>query len=131
MILTEREHLVLRAMATRLFPRDPRLPVSGAEVDFSTPVERYLASADPAITANFKRAILAFERGAHLSRWTLKPFTKLPADEQGAYIRAWRESRFYPRRALFNALKMLLSMAYASDPAVERAIGYSTPTGPN
>lgn len=130
MILTEREHRVLQALAARLFPRDPRFPESGAEIDFAAPVERYLAPVHSSVTANLKRAIVAFERGAHLSRWSLRPFTGLSPEEQDRYIQAWQESRFYPRRAVFNALKIMLSMIYASRASVERAAGYSTPTGP-
>jgi hypothetical protein len=128
MILTEREHRVLQALAARLFPPDPRFPRSGADVDFAPHVEAYLGATSPEVLKNMKRAIFAFERGAHLSRLTHKPFSKLPPDEQDKYIAAWAESGLYPRRAVFNALRMMLTMIYASRPEIERAVGYA-PTG--
>ncbi len=129
-VLGEREHRVLQALAERLFPRDPRFPQSGADIDFKPPVDRHVAATGPTVSRNIKRAILAFERGAHLSRFSLKPFTKLPPEEQDKYIRAWAESGFYPRRALFNALKALVTLVYASEKSVERAVGYEVPTEP-
>lgn len=126
-VLGEREHRVLQALAERLFPRDPRFPCSAADIDFAPHVDRFVASTGPEVSRNIRRAILAFERGAHLSRFSLKPFTKLRPEEQDKYVRAWAKSGFYPRRALFNALKALVSLVYASQKSVERAVGYEVP----
>lgn len=128
MVFTGREHRVLQAIAARIFPPDPRFPVSGADVDFAPHIEKLLAPAEVIVTKNLKRAIFAFERGAHLSRLTRRPFSELEPGEQDEYIQAWAESGFYPRRALFNALKLMLALVYSSLPGVERAAGYS-PTG--
>lgn len=127
MTFTEAEHRVLQALAARLFPPHPRFSKSGADILFAPHVERYFADVDPTVTQNLKRAIFAFERGAHLSRLSAKPFSKLPPDQQDKYIQAWAESGFYPRRTLFNALKMMLTMVYTSQPEVERSVGYPSP----
>jgi len=129
MIFSEKDHQVFQALGARLFPRDSRFSVSGADVVFAPAIERYFAEVSPTLTNNIKRALFAFNRGAHLSRLTHRAFTNLEPTEQDEYIRAWAESSFYPRRVLFTALKMILTMVYTSHPEVERAIGYR-PAGP-
>lgn len=128
MIFTAREHKVLQALAERLFPRDPRFPVSGADLDFAPAIERFFANVGPSVTNNLKRAIFVFDRGAHFSRLTHRSFRRLKPEDQDAYVRAWAESSLYPRRLLFTGLKMVLTMVYTSHPGVERAVGYD-PTG--
>lgn len=124
-LFTDAEHRVLQALAARIFPPHPQFPESGANIDFAPQVERYFANVDPILVQNLKRAIFAFERGAHLSRLSARPFSRLSPDEQDKYIHAWAESGFYPRRTVFNALKVMLTMVYTSQPSVEQAIGYA------
>lgn len=118
--LRPRDEAVLCAIA------DVLLAGGAVPVDVAGPLGRFLDDSGPAAARRFRWLLRAFEHGARVSR-RLRPFTKLPRDERERYVRSWAEGPSPVKRLAFHAISALVAFAHASDPAVERALGYADP----
>lgn len=93
-------------------------------VDF-TPMLRFFEAMDDSIARNLRRLLYVFEMGTYVLHYASKPFSKMSPELQKQYVRSWAESKFYPKRALFEALKIMVVLVATSQPAIEAQIGYS------
>lgn len=124
-VLSHRELQVVLALAETLFPPEGGLAVDARSAHVAEYVDAYLAAAPPPERLQLRAMFLLFEL-AHAALGPARPhrFSRAPADSQRAYLERWCNSDFYPRRASFQALRSLLTIAWTADPEVERRMGW-------
>jgi hypothetical protein len=133
--LAPREAALVAAAADVLFP--PGGPVTPSGVDAGVPeyIDRWV-SAVPARVRLLMRLLFVLMEHATLVLWAPGPrgwrrFSSLSHEQQVAALDGWRQSRLFPRRVVFLALRSTISMAYFADPTVLRQLGlapYDFPT---
>ncbi len=128
-VLTEDEHAILAAIASRVCPRaGPDVPGADA-LGIALQADRLFENAGPEATAGVKSALALFESGLVGAMFfeRARPFTQLAGEEQDAILLAWRDSSVTLRRTVFRALSALVSSLYYSDGRTWPGIGYPGP----
>ena len=126
-ILSAEELAVVRGVASAMFPRDP-MPLDGIEAGVPEEVDRLVADHLLAMQADgFRYVLRALEWGTLASCGTR--FSKLDDDARRLVLDTWADPAVSPRRASFDALKVVFGMAYFNHPAVLRHIGWRTGCG--
>lgn len=123
--LTPQELSTLRTLARVLVPPTDTLRYDPDMIDFNTPMLRFFEAMDEGIARNLRRLLYVFEMGTYVLHFASKPFSKMSPELQKQYVRSWAESKFYPKRALFEALKLIVVLIVTSQPTIEAQIGYS------
>jgi hypothetical protein len=121
--LTPRRRRALEALAARIVPeaafrRSPDLPPVSARV------ETFLSETRPDLARGFAQLLLFFEYATFFFTLRFRRFSALPPEAQDRYLAGFERSRFYWRRALILAVKVVLMVLFYEDPAVEAALGY-------
>lgn len=117
---------ILCAVLEALAPPGSALTAETAGPSVADAVEDYARAAG---------ALGAFRwllRGLELSPFLLPPlwlrrFSKLDLDDRVRVLKAWEDSRFWPRRQALAALKLVTLTHVYGRPEVLRAIGYQDP----
>jgi hypothetical protein len=124
--LSAREQAFLRAAADAVFPPGGPVPVSGTEAGTLRHVDRYVAALSPRTRLLIRLLFFAFEHATLAFRapgWDgFRRFSALAPAQRVAVLDAWGRSPLAARRAVFQSLRAILTMAYFSSPAVLRAI---------
>jgi hypothetical protein len=126
-VLAPREAALVAAASDTLFPAGGEVPPSGVEAGIPAYVDRWLA-AMPGRVRLLLRLLFTLVEHATLVWWAPPPrgwrrFSSLSPAQQTAVLQGWRESRLFPRRLVFLALRSAISMGYFADPAVLRQLG--------
>lgn len=111
-VLTAAEVRVVQALGRAIFPDNGRLP-SADEADLVGYIDRYLTWIPASERALVRVMFAAFGANVLL----------VPRSRRGDWIAAWENSRIYYRRVLFQALRSVFTLAYFSNPEVERRMG--------
>jgi len=127
--LDARSISVLAAIVDRLLPPRPGFPTP-AELRIAERIDAFLADGDPAVAADFRRALLLFESGLAglVFEGRSAPFTRLPPDEQDRVLHAWRTSAWSFRRMVYRAIHGLCMATYFTCPETFPGTGYPGPS---
>ncbi len=99
---------------------------SGANSDATlAAAEKFLADQDEATRAKLRLLLRVFEWRTVLRFG--KPFSRLSAEKQDAYLRAWQNSRLQLFRFGFSSLRNLVLLSFYTRPESWAAIGYPGP----
>ena len=124
--LSRREVAFLNAAGDTTFPRGGGIPASGSDADVAGYTDRWLALLPSRIRWQMRGLFLLVEHGTLLSPapgWAgWRRFSSLSHAQRIAALDGWRTSRHFPRRALFIALRAILTMGYFAHPPVLRAL---------
>jgi len=124
-VLTRRELATLAAIADRVIVPGADGPTA-RDARTARRIDRELAFNEGTLVDDVRAALALMEYGPFLDlRW--RPFTRLAADEQDAYLRASAESRWTLRRNALNGLRFLCLFFYYTDDRTWPAIGYGGP----
>jgi hypothetical protein len=125
LVLTEREHAVMEAVALRMLVGAPGL--STARLGLAC--DRLASKADATAQVELRQLLQLFENAlpnfVFGGRWAV--FTKQAPEEQDATLREWRDSKLIVRRSGYNALRALAMGAYYSNAAVWPFVHYPGP----
>lgn len=125
-VFNDRQRAVLTAFAEAAFPAVPGLPGAAEAAIPPGAFDAMFATADPEVADLVKKAIFAFENATRIFDGTIRGFSRLPLERRIRVVARWEASRFYWRRMVCLLLKLATGMPYASTPAFERAVGYSS-----
>ncbi len=122
--LDPRTFVVLAAIAARTVQDPVADPVAIAHA-----VDRTLGLAAPEVAVEFVQLLNLFESGLAglLLDGRLRPFTRLPPEQQDQVLIAWRDSRFVLRRSGYTALRKLTLAAHYASPKTWEGVGYPGP----
>jgi hypothetical protein len=116
----------LNAAAETLFPANAALPLDGRQADLPGYVDRYLASLPRRQRALIRMLFLLFEQSTLVlpaqGVGAFRRFSSLDPEQRETVLRGWDESRAYPRRLAFTALKAILIMGYFGHPETLRSL---------
>ncbi len=85
-----------------------------------------LMAQSPSVLRRIRLLLCALEWGA-IPRYA-RPFSRLRAEQQDRYLRAWEQSSVPLLRFGFSALRNLILVAFYSQPENWPGIGYPGPT---
>ena len=122
-VLTSRERRILAAVCDAMIPPGGSVAPGALELGVDAEIERWLAAFTPASRRTVRAMLAGFDITPLLSR-APRTFSHLPQGRRAEWIDASAHSPLRPRREAFAALQTLVQIAYASSPAVARAIGY-------
>lgn len=127
-VLDERSFSVLAAIADRMLPPRPGFP-RPADLRLAERIDAFLAEGDPAVAADFRRALLLVESGLAglLLEGRPLPFTRLSSEQQDRVLDAWRTSAWSFRRMVYRAIHGLCMAVYFTCPETFAATGYPGP----
>jgi len=121
-VLSELERTVVEHIAEVFFPGAP-MPLSGVEAGVAEEVDRILAEVVPPLHATgFRYLLRGLEWGPLYSHGAR--FTQLGVRERAEVLEIWSDPGILPRRVAFDALRMVMGMAYFRHPEVREAMGY-------
>lgn len=125
--LSEREAEIVAAVAEVLFPGAP-FPVSGVEAGVVAEVDRIVADSIPEVGATLFRYLLrTLEWGTLASRGVR--FSDLDLVSRTEVLEVWHQPGVLPRKIAWDAMRMVLSMAYFSHPEVLAHLGWRAECG--
>lgn len=123
-LLAPREVAFLDAAAEATFPAGGAVPLSGREADLPGYVDSFLLSLPSHLRLQIRAMLMLFEQATIFfpapGRWGRRRFSVLSAEQQVAALRGWSESRLFPRRLAFTALRAVLTMGYLGHPKAAR-----------
>ena len=126
LVLSAEEATVLEAVAMVMFP-GTHLALSAREANIIPAADRFVSDLPEAHVAGFRVLLRGLEWGTLVSRG--RRFTRLPAAEQREVFEVWSDPVLLPRRIAADAIKMIISTAYFSNPDVLKAIGWRATCG--
>jgi hypothetical protein len=125
--LSAREQAFLRAASDAVFPPGGPIPFSGSEAGALGHVDRFLAGIAPRSRVLVRLLFFLIEHATIFfpaPGWNgIRRFTALSLAQRQAVLDGWGRSRTPARRAIFQSLRAILTMAYFGSPAVLRTIG--------
>jgi hypothetical protein len=99
----------------------------GASVELVAYMDAYLGQLPKRQRRLIRSLLILFEQSSLVfparGLGAFKRFSSMSPEQQRHVLHAWAESRIYPRRVAFIALKALLVLGYLSDEANLRALG--------
>jgi hypothetical protein len=121
-VLSRRELAILAAIAERVItPADGTPTARDARV--ARRIDRELVFNEGTLAGDVRAALALVEYSPFLDL-RLRPFTRLPAEEQDAHLQACAQSVWTTRRNAFSGLRFLCLFFYYSDDRTWRSIGY-------
>jgi hypothetical protein len=120
--LTPKELAVLTAFAARVITPAESAPTA-TDARIARRVDRELVFSDGRLTGDVRAALALIEHGPVLDL-RFRRFTRLPPEEQDAYLAACARSSWSLRRNAFAGLRFLCLFLYYSDDRTWRSIGY-------
>lgn len=125
--LTSREITVVSAIAEVMFPGAP-FPVDGIGAGVPLEVDRIVAEVlEPVHASGFRALLHALEWGTLASRGS--PFSSLSREARAEVLETWLAPELFTRRIAADAFRVVLGMAYFSNPTVLAHIGWRTGCG--
>lgn len=124
-ILTRGELATLTALADRVIAAADGAPTA-REARTARRIDRELTFNEGTLVGDVRAALGLIEYGTVLDLH-LKPFTRLDAAAQDAYLRNCAESSWTLRRNAFGGLRFLCLFFYYTDDRTWRSIGYAGP----
>ena len=117
--------VTLRAIAGRVVPDEgPLAPGANSQRTLEV-AELFVQSQDERTRAKLRLLLRIFEWGAVLRFG--RPFSRLPAKKQDAYLRAWEFSRLQLFRFGFSSLRNLVLVSFYAQPTSWLTMGYPGP----
>ncbi len=114
--LSERESEIVAAVAEVLFPGAP-FPISGVDAGVVAEVDRIVDDCIPEVGATLFRYLLrALEWGTLAARGVR--FSDLDLETRREVLEVWHQPNLLPRKIAWDAMRMILAMAYFSHPEV-------------
>jgi hypothetical protein len=121
-VLSRGELATLAAVADRVITTAEGTPTA-REARTARRIDRELTFNEGTLVGDVRAALALIEYGPFLDLH-LRPFTRLDAAAQDAYLRACAESSWALRRSAFSGLRFLCLFFYYSDDRTWRSIGY-------
>lgn len=125
-LLAAREAAFLDAAAEATFPAGGAVPLSGREADLPAYVDSFLLSLPSHLRLQVRAMLMLFEQATIFfpasGRWGRRRFSSLSPEQQVASLKGWSESRLFPRRLAFTALRAVLTMGYLGHPVAARFV---------
>ncbi len=113
------------AIADRIVPGvGLRAPGAKSEATLRT-AEVFMSSQDESVRAKLRLLLKVFDWGALLKYG--RRFTRLPAEKQDGYLRAWEFSQFQIFRFAFSSLRNLVFVSYYTQQETWPTMGYPGP----
>lgn len=123
LVLAASELALVEALAEAMFPPDNPLGVSGAGLGMPERVDELLGDTlDPMVQPVFRHVLAALDAGTLVSRGSR--FVALPLADRIDVLSHWDDNDLFPRRAAFDALRLVMAMAYFYAPGVAASIGW-------
>ncbi len=124
-LLSDDEFVLVTAIADGLFPPGNPLGVAGRDVAVADEVDRLLATElDPEMRLVFRYLIRGLDIGTTASRG--KSFVSLDTEARADVLRVWSDTAVLPRRMAFEGIKLVVGMAFMTDPKVSAATGWES-----
>jgi hypothetical protein len=111
-VLTRFEARLVERLAMTMFPKEGPIAVDAVDARVVDYVDTYLTWMPKQERALIRVMFLVFGLTAPRTPWRRKE-----------WLEGWEQSRLYPRRVIFQALRSVLTLAYTSDPEVLRQMG--------
>lgn len=125
-VLSDEEIVLVAALGDAMFPPGNPLGVAGASLPLAERVDELLGDTlDPMVAPVFRRVLQALDDGTLVSRGAR--FAALPLDARREVLAHWDDNDVLPRRAAFDALRLVMGMAYFTRPEVLASIGWRAP----
>ena len=124
-VLSRKDLGILAAFADRVVTAADGTP-SAREARVARRIDRELAFNDGTLAGDVRAALTMIEYGPFLD-FRLRPFTRLGAAEQDAFLEGCARSTWRLRRNAFSGLRFLCLFFYYSDDRTWRSIGYGGP----
>lgn len=125
--LSSREQAFVCAAEDTVFPAGGALALSGSQAGGVEHVDRFLASLLPRSRALIRLLFFLLEHATlcfPAPGWDgIRRFTSLSPAQRVAVLDGWQRSPLAPRRAVFQSLRAIVTMAYFANPAVLRGMG--------
>jgi hypothetical protein len=122
-VLSEREARLVQAFGEALFPPGNPLGLSGLDVDLPRRVDELLGvELDPEMTPIFRYVIATIDDFTLLSRGG--GFARLALEERKDVLAHWDDNDVFPRRALYDFLRLIMGMAFFTLPETTAAVGW-------
>lgn len=122
-VFSEGEQALVTAIGEALFPPGNPLGVSGADVELARRVDELLGvELDPEMTPIFRYVARAVDELTFVSRGAR--FAALPLEERVDVLRHWDDPDVFPRRAMYDLIRLIFGMAFFNLPEVHAAIGW-------
>ena len=122
--LRQSEVLILKSVVKTLLPGNSNLPTAEYDVDVSAPVYELIYGAPRRTRLSIRLALWALELSPPLIR-RFGRFSRLVQNDRERLLGRFESSRVSLMREMLAMLKVLTSIGYGRQPAVQNAIGYS------
>ena len=125
-LLAAREVAFLDSAAAAVFPAGGAIPLSGADAELPRYADSFLGSLPVHLRLQVRAMLMLFEQ-ATLVFPAPRPqgrrrFSALSPEQRVAVLAGWSESRLFPRRLAFTALRAVLTLGYLGHPRALRAV---------
>lgn len=125
--LSEKEYLIVEALADRILRSDDGALPPPREVDTALSVDALLSTLHPADRRDLLRLLHVIEHALPPWEGMLSRFTRLDGAEQDAVLEAMQSGSSHLMRAGFEGIKSICALAYFRDDRTWEAIGYDGP----
>jgi len=127
-VLSRREVDLVATLAQTFFPEQGGVEIAADEARVVHYVDRFLASIPRMERMKMRALFQVFEYGIAITQMNPRArFTASSQDDREAYLGAWESSSMHARRAVFQALRSALAIAYFSDQQVQERLGMCNP----
>jgi hypothetical protein len=124
--LPKKSRQILRALIDVVKPRKPGFdpPIEEHMVEF---LDNFYSYFPLHLKLLFPMGLLLLEYGTIIFHGSIRPFSRLPADQKEAYVKGWINSKLMIRRDLIKGVKGVCLTAFYSHPDAMAHIGYDLP----
>ncbi|MBX2796063.1 MAG: hypothetical protein KTR31_00300 [Myxococcales bacterium] len=126
-MLTDLEKRIVAALGQTMFPRDKVIDLDGEDVQVVAWVEGYVGRMPPFSRGQIRALLQTFNLG--FGAWARTPgatFASAKPSERAEYLETWERSTTYTQRQLYEALRAMMTFAYADAPDVAAIVRPST-----
>lgn len=121
--LSDDEVALVEALGEAMFPPGNPVGVAGSSLALGAAVDELLGDTlDPMVGPLFRHILAALDAGTLVSRGAR--FGALPLEARVDVLAHWDDNALFPRRAAYDALRLVMGMAYFNAPEVLAAIGW-------
>ncbi len=126
-LLARREAAFLDAAAEATFPPGGAIPLSGRDADLPGYAEGFLLSLPGRLRLQVRAMFMLFVQATIFfparGPGGRRRFSALSPAQRIEALESWSQSRFFPRRLAFTALRAVLTMGYLGHPVAMRSVG--------
>ena len=114
------------AAAEATFPAGGAIPLAGGDAELPVYADGFAGALPAAVRLQVRAMFMLFEQAtiffpAPGSRGRRR-FSSLDPEQRVAVLHGWANSRLFPRRLAFTALRAVLTMGYLGHPTAVRAV---------